>query len=79
MSIGPGLAGMPMDEWKIRNPKGREFIFDSEEEAREALPGYGEGSTIWKRRVYRGIANTTRSPQGWIQVTEASEEGNAAQ
>ncbi|MGW1075072.1 glycosyltransferase [Streptomyces sp. NPDC002537] len=68
MMIGPGLAGMPMTEWKIRTPAGKEHIFDSEQEAREALPEYDEGSTIWKRRVHRGIANTTMSPRSWTQV-----------
>ncbi|MFJ8434007.1 hypothetical protein ACIQ9P_22165 [Kitasatospora sp. NPDC094019] len=69
MSIGPGLAGMPMEDWKIRTPKGKEYAFDTEAEARAALPEYDEGSTLWKRRVYRGILNTTMSPRGWQEVT----------
>ncbi|WP_030670014.1 hypothetical protein [Streptomyces sp. NRRL B-1347] len=68
MLIGPGLAGMPMDEWKVRTAKGKEYVFDTREEAVEALPEYGEGATVWKRRVYRGIANMTMSPEGWRQV-----------
>ncbi|MEU6991135.1 hypothetical protein ABZ953_10825 [Streptomyces sp. NPDC046465] len=68
MSIGPGLAGMPAEEWKIRTGEGKEYAFDTEEEARDALPEYGEGSTLWKRKVYRGIANLTMSPDGWTQV-----------
>ncbi|MEU2788811.1 hypothetical protein [Streptomyces sp. NPDC007100] len=69
MVMGPGLAGMPMDEWKIRTAGGKEYVFDSEDEARAALPDYGEGGTLWKRRAYRGIANTTVSSTGWIDVT----------
>ncbi|MFD9592218.1 hypothetical protein ACFWA9_05590 [Kitasatospora sp. NPDC059973] len=57
-----------MDEWKIRTAKGREYVFDSEQEAREALPEYGDGSTVWKRKVYRGIADVTMSPEGWTQI-----------
>ncbi|WP_159393939.1 hypothetical protein [Streptomyces sp. NRRL F-5755] len=57
-----------MNEWKIRTAAGKEYVFDTEEEARAALPEYGEGSTLWKRKVYRGIASTTMSPKGWIQV-----------
>ncbi|MEV7770691.1 hypothetical protein [Kitasatospora sp. NPDC086791] len=68
MTIGPGLAGMPMDEWKIRTAKGKEYAFDTEQEAREALPEYGAGSALWKRKAYRGIAGITMSPGGWIQV-----------
>ncbi|MGY0459592.1 hypothetical protein ACW14Y_04965 [Kitasatospora sp. cg17-2] len=68
MSIGPGLAGMPMEEWKIRTAKGREYAFDTEDEARSARPEYGEGSTLWKRKAYRGIVNISTSPRGWTQV-----------
>ncbi|WP_066931609.1 hypothetical protein [Streptomyces sp. NBRC 110611] len=60
---------MPMEEWKIRTAKGKEYVFDSEDEAYEALPEYGEGSTVWKRRVHRGIANISLSSTGWIDVT----------
>ncbi|MEV0194457.1 hypothetical protein ACIPYS_39560 [Kitasatospora sp. NPDC089913] len=68
MSMGPGLAGMPMDEWKIRTPNGKEYAFDTEQEAREALHEYDPGSTLWKRKAYRGFAGISTSPRGWTQV-----------
>ncbi|MDY0811081.1 hypothetical protein [Kitasatospora purpeofusca] len=65
-----GLEDMPMDDWKIRSAAGKEYAFDSEEEARQALPEYGDGATLWKRRAYRGILHLTMSPGGWKEVTD---------
>ncbi|SCD99554.1 hypothetical protein GA0115243_105652 [Streptomyces sp. ScaeMP-e83] len=65
---GIGLAGMPMPEWKIRTAKGKEYIFDSLEEAVDALPGYGEGATIWRRDVYRTAPFVTKTQNPWRQV-----------
>ncbi|APS20972.1 hypothetical protein TK78_20060 [Streptomyces sp. Tue 6075] len=65
---GIGLAGMPMPEWKIRTAEGKEYIFDSLEEAVEALPGHGEGATIWQRDVYRTTPFVTRTQKPWRQV-----------
>ncbi|MBV7246452.1 MULTISPECIES: hypothetical protein [Streptomyces] len=65
---GIGLAGMPMPEWKIRTGTGKEYIFDSLEEAAEALPGYGEGATVWRRDVYRATPFVTGTQRPWRQV-----------
>ncbi|MFF3074982.1 hypothetical protein ACFVSN_44365 [Kitasatospora sp. NPDC057904] len=59
-----------MDDWKIRTPRGKEYAFDTAEEARAALPEHHHGSTLWMRRAYCGLANTTTvSPCGWQKVT----------
>ncbi|GHI07718.1 hypothetical protein AQI88_25710 [Streptomyces cellostaticus] len=67
-----GLAGVPGGEWMVRDAKGRKYSFDSEEEAFEALPEYGEGATVWTRDVYR-VLFFTRSVDGWQQVTKPSD------
>ncbi|MFI5724848.1 hypothetical protein [Streptomyces cyaneofuscatus] len=66
--VGIGLAGMPMPEWKIRTGHGKEYVFDSLEEAVEALPDYGEGATIWRRDVYRATPFITATRRPWRQV-----------
>ncbi|WP_162688775.1 MULTISPECIES: hypothetical protein [unclassified Streptomyces] len=68
MMLGPGLAAMPMPEWKVRTAKGKEYVADSEAEAREMAGEYGPGSSVWERQAYRGIALTTISSTGWYQV-----------
>lgn len=63
-----GLAGLPGREWMIKDAKGRKHAFDSEEEAFEELPEYGEGATVWTRDVYR-LLFATKSLDGWKQLT----------
>ncbi|MFJ4844069.1 MULTISPECIES: hypothetical protein [unclassified Streptomyces] len=62
-----GLAGLPDREWMIKDAKGRKYNYDSEEEAFEELPEYGEGATVWTREVYRALF-VTKSIDGWKQV-----------
>ncbi|MFF3559593.1 hypothetical protein ACFYXS_06090 [Streptomyces sp. NPDC002574] len=62
-----GLAGLPDREWMITDAKGRKYNYDSEEEAFEELPEYGDGATVWTREVYRALF-VTKSIDGWKQV-----------
>lgn len=62
-----GLAGLPGREWMIKDAKGRKYNYDSEEEAFEELPEYGEGATVWTREVYR-VMFVTKSTDGWKQL-----------
>ncbi|MGW0966553.1 hypothetical protein [Streptomyces sp. NPDC002516] len=62
-----GAAGMPGREFMIKDAKGRKYSFDSEQEAFEELPEYGEGATVWTREVYR-VLFMTKSVDGWKHV-----------
>lgn len=63
-----GLESMPSVEWKIVNRKGTSYAYDSEEEALEELADYGEGASVWMRKVYRVTLFVTKSLDGWQQV-----------
>ncbi|MFF3114658.1 hypothetical protein ACFVSN_36420 [Kitasatospora sp. NPDC057904] len=63
-----GLESMPGVEWKIMDAKGRNYSYDSEEEALEELHEYGPGASVWRREVYRVTIFFTRSVNGWQQV-----------
>lgn len=60
---------MPTDERKIRTAEGMEYAFDTEEQTRDALPEYGDGATMWKRKAHRSAVFTSHSAAGWKQVT----------